>query len=144
MTTPWLAARPAERALRAADADRERAADLLRVHTGAGRITADELDERLDVVYASRTLGELDAVFVDLPREEGGRPHGRPQPRARRAGGHRGPPAHGIAAVLLVVFALTVAAGHPAVWLALPLLFVAARRAAGRRFGARRHGAAGW
>jgi hypothetical protein len=48
--------------VRASDADRERVADQLREHAGAGRITPDELAERLDVVYAGRTIGELDAV----------------------------------------------------------------------------------
>jgi hypothetical protein len=58
---------PAHPALRASDADRERAADRLREHAGAGRITPDELSDRLDVVYAARTTGELEAVLRDLP-----------------------------------------------------------------------------
>ncbi|HEU0316268.1 MAG TPA: DUF1707 domain-containing protein [Solirubrobacteraceae bacterium] len=53
--------------LRASDADRERVAGELRGHFAAGRITDDELGARLDSVYASRTVGELEAVGVDLP-----------------------------------------------------------------------------
>ncbi len=56
--------------LRAFDADRERVAGELRGHFAAGRITEDELGARLDSVYASRTVGDLAAVGVDLPAGE--------------------------------------------------------------------------
>ncbi|HEX4805146.1 MAG TPA: DUF1707 domain-containing protein [Conexibacter sp.] len=54
-------------ALRASDAERERTATLLRDHAGAGRLTPEELDERLDAAYAARTVGELEALLRDLP-----------------------------------------------------------------------------
>jgi len=54
-------------ALRASDAERERTATLLRDHAGAGRLTPEELSDRLDVAYAARTVAELDALLVDLP-----------------------------------------------------------------------------
>jgi hypothetical protein len=53
--------------LRASDADRERVAEILRQAAGEGRLTLDELDERLDIVYASKTYGELVPVTRDLP-----------------------------------------------------------------------------
>ena len=53
--------------VRASDADRERVAIQLRDHAGAGRLTPDELAERLDVVYSARTLAELETVLHDLP-----------------------------------------------------------------------------
>lgn len=53
--------------MRAADADRERAAERLREALAEGRLTLDELDERLRDVYAARTFGELDQVLDDLP-----------------------------------------------------------------------------
>lgn len=53
--------------LRASDADREQVAERLRHATAEGRLTADELDERLDALYTSRTYGELDALVADLP-----------------------------------------------------------------------------
>src|SRR5688500_15404751 len=56
------------RDLRAGDADRERAMEALREHTGAGRLTVEELDARLDRVASATTFGELDAVLADLPR----------------------------------------------------------------------------
>ena len=61
-------------ALRASDADRERCADLLRRAGGDGRLTMEELDERLLVVYAARTRAELAALTADLgvePEEAG-------------------------------------------------------------------------
>ncbi|WP_431896006.1 DUF1707 SHOCT-like domain-containing protein [Nonomuraea sp. bgisy101] len=53
--------------LRAGDSDRDRVAQILRLAVGDGRISTDELDERLDRTYAARTCGELDAVVADLP-----------------------------------------------------------------------------
>jgi hypothetical protein len=53
-------------ALRASDADRERAADTLRRAAGDGRLTLDELDERLNAAYASRTRAELERLVVDV------------------------------------------------------------------------------
>ena len=58
---------PLEPTLRASDAEREHHAELLREHAAQGRLTVDELDERLDRVYAARTLGELAPVVADLP-----------------------------------------------------------------------------
>ncbi len=55
------------RAMRAADADRERVADVLREAVAQGRISFDELDERLDQAYSARTYAELEAVTRDLP-----------------------------------------------------------------------------
>ena len=36
-------------------------------HAAAGRLTPQELDERLDAVYAARTHAELDRLLEDLP-----------------------------------------------------------------------------
>src|SRR4051812_7590767 len=58
---------PPEPTLRASDTERERYAELLREHAAQGRLTIDELDERLDRVYAARTHGELAPVVADLP-----------------------------------------------------------------------------
>lgn len=52
--------------LRASDADREKTADLLRHAAGEGRLTMDELDERLDLVYETRTQRELDKLTADV------------------------------------------------------------------------------
>lgn len=51
---------------RASDADRDRVAEILRVAAGDGRLTLDELDERLEVALSARTRGELAALTADL------------------------------------------------------------------------------
>ena len=60
---------PADRSLmRVSDADRERAAEVLREAAGQGRISMDELDERLELAYAAKTYADLAAVTGDLPQ----------------------------------------------------------------------------
>ena len=56
--------------MRASDADRDRVAASLRDHCGEGRITMDELHERLEAVYEAKTLGQLQNVTADLPEED--------------------------------------------------------------------------
>ncbi len=59
---------PADRRhLRVSDTDREQTAELLRQAAGDGRITFDELDQRLEATYAARTYGDLGEVTADLP-----------------------------------------------------------------------------
>jgi hypothetical protein len=53
--------------LRASDRQRDEAADDLREHFAAGRLSQEELDERIDAVYAARTEGELRSLRADLP-----------------------------------------------------------------------------
>lgn len=56
--------------MRASDADRDRVAAALREHCAQGRIDIEELGERIESVYAARTLGELQRVTDDLPEED--------------------------------------------------------------------------
>ena len=53
--------------LRASHADRDRVVDTLRVAAGDGRLSAEELDTRLESALSARTLGELAEVTADLP-----------------------------------------------------------------------------
>jgi hypothetical protein len=53
--------------LRASHDDRDRVVELLRVAAGDGRLTAEELDERLEVAMTARTYGELARLVSDLP-----------------------------------------------------------------------------
>ena len=46
-------------ALRIGDAERDAAATDLGEHYAAGRLTLEELHERLDAAFASKTLGQL-------------------------------------------------------------------------------------
>ncbi len=62
---------PDRGSLRASDADRERVADVLRQAAGDGRLTMEELDERLDAVYAAKTYADLEPVTRDLPQTAG-------------------------------------------------------------------------
>lgn len=74
--------------MRVSDADREQAAGDLRDHYAAGRISSDELSDRLDQVYAAQTGAELDGL-------RGGRPATVPDGRSTTNGGPSGTPAAG-------------------------------------------------
>jgi Domain of unknown function (DUF1707) len=66
-----LAYGEAELELRASDADRDRAAEVLGGALATGRLTSAEYAERLDLVYAGKTLGDLAPLTRDLPAEDG-------------------------------------------------------------------------
>jgi hypothetical protein len=88
--------------IRASDADRERVADILREAAGDGRLTMEELDERLDAVYAAKTYAELEPITKDLPQAGAG-PAPAPAPvpppgDLSRVGGE--PSSHGAVAIL--------------------------------------------
>ncbi|MDS1272608.1 DUF1707 domain-containing protein [Lipingzhangella sp. LS1_29] len=56
--------------MRASDTDRERVAEVVRQAAADGRITLDELQERLEAAYTARTYAELEPITVDLPSAE--------------------------------------------------------------------------
>jgi hypothetical protein len=93
---------PDPRNLRASDADRERIANVLREAAGDGRLTMDELDERLDAVYAAKTYAELEPITHDLPDAGSAYVAAVPSPAATgdpaRFGGE--PTSHGAVAIL--------------------------------------------
>ncbi|MFI8851409.1 DUF1707 domain-containing protein [Streptomyces sp. NPDC053499] len=69
---PAAAAAPApapvaEPEVRASDADRDRVADILREALAEGRLDAEEHSERVEAVYAAKTMGELQPLVRDLP-----------------------------------------------------------------------------
>jgi Domain of unknown function (DUF1707) len=55
--------------LRASDADRDAAAGVLGNALATGRLTSTEHAERLDAVYAAKTVGDLAPLTRDLPAE---------------------------------------------------------------------------
>jgi len=55
--------------LRAGHADRDRVIGTLKAAYVQGRLTEDELDARVEQVYASRTYAELAEVTADIPAE---------------------------------------------------------------------------
>ncbi|HEX6338192.1 MAG TPA: DUF1707 domain-containing protein [Jiangellaceae bacterium] len=68
--------------MRASDDDRDRIAGVLRDAHAEGRLTQDELVDRLDSTYQARTYQELDRIVADLPlaRSQGALARVRQQP----------------------------------------------------------------
>src|SRR2546423_10471821 len=66
--------------LRASDNDRRAVEDLLRRSTLEGRLTVDELEERLDCAHHAVTLGDLAALHADLPEPRAALPMRRRRP----------------------------------------------------------------
>ena len=58
---------PARTGLRASDQDREQLVSQLHDHAVAGRLSTDELEDRLEAAYAAKTTRELQALRDDLP-----------------------------------------------------------------------------
>jgi class 3 adenylate cyclase len=52
---------------RVSDAERQQVIDVLRTHTGAGRLTLDEFSDLAGEVFAARTRRELEKVLEGLP-----------------------------------------------------------------------------
>jgi hypothetical protein len=135
--------------LRASDAERERVVAFLREHSLAGRLTHEELEERIGAAYASVTIGDLERLIDDLPRARhpvpAQHPHPvRPQRPPRRHNGANpalviagvallmitGLPVlfvGGVIALLAIVFALSFALG-PFLLLALIIVLASRRR----------------
>src|SRR5580658_8267297 len=57
--SPASQAAAAKPEIRVSHADRDRVVDVLRVAAGDGRLTAEELDERLEAALTARTEREL-------------------------------------------------------------------------------------
>ncbi len=53
--------------LRVADTDREQLIEELREHAGEGRLSAEELEQRIGHAYRATTRADVDAVRADLP-----------------------------------------------------------------------------
>jgi len=109
--------------VRVSDAEREEVVRQLSRHTGDGRLTIDEFEERAEQAYAAKTRRELEATLSGLPR-----PPVR-VPRRIDAAERLRP----LAALALLVLAV-VAVGPWVLWFAIPLVWC---RLAGR--GVRRH-----
>jgi hypothetical protein len=121
--------------LRVGDAERDAMTASLHEHFAQGRLTSDELEERLSATLTARTVGDLRAIDHDLPRPpepsaetEHWRPHFPPGRRPRflfaipfligffilMAVSHDGGPSHhhpdwalfGVARFLFVLFLL--------------------------------------
>ncbi len=64
--------------LRASDAEREQAADVLRIAASEGRLDVEELEDRLSSAYSAATRRELERLIADVSPERlgAGRPIG--------------------------------------------------------------------
>ncbi|MEU6660056.1 DUF1707 domain-containing protein [Streptomyces sp. NPDC046821] len=58
---------PERRDLRASHEDRDQVVERLTVAAADGRLTTEELDERLEAALTARTYGDLAALLADLP-----------------------------------------------------------------------------
>ena len=95
--------------VRVGDRERAEAADRLSAHAAAGRLSVDELEQRLEAVHAAVLARDLHAVEADLPA-----PARRPDPSPR-------PSLVPIAIAVLVAAVLaSILVGHP-----IPPLFIA-------------------
>jgi len=106
---------PAEPELRASDAERERVVEALRHHATAGRLDADELEERLGAAYAARTRGDLIPITADLPALRREAPP--TAPRARR----RLPDVSPLIAVSIMLIAIWALSGMGYFWPIWPI-----------------------
>ena len=111
--------------LRAADADRERIAERLRKSHAEGRLDMTEFQQRLERCYESKTMGQLDELVKDLPRQD------EPAERPPFAGFR--PERLALVPILIALFVLSAAVGHPVFLLCIPLLFLFWRMSSYRR-----------
>ncbi|WP_409466839.1 DUF1707 domain-containing protein [Amycolatopsis sp. GA6-003] len=132
--------------LRASDGDRERVAETIQSAGSDGRLTLEEVEERLRTVYAARYTDELGELTADLPRPAPVRPRGGGWPLTRAAlREHPALRVHlGIAAVLTTLLIVRWAIGGalffwpamPLFWLFISLVLHARVRTARQRPGA--------
>ena len=114
--TPPAPAIPAIPAIRASNAEREHHVELLREHAAQGRLSVDELSDRLDRAYAAQTRGELAVIVADLPT-----PEPRPSP-PRSRGMHVRSNLVAYLAVNVMLVAIWAATGADYFWPIWPIL----------------------
>jgi hypothetical protein len=84
--------------LRIGDAERDAAMAQLREHFVAGRLTFDELTERIDAALVAKTQRQLDGLMADLPQP--------PRPRSEAAIPAQAPDAGRFLVFAMLLFAL--------------------------------------
>jgi hypothetical protein len=132
--------------MRASDADRDLVLDELSTSFEAGRLTAEEFDERSSRALAAKTMGELGQLTADLPRAQPPPPPGQPAapyppgpyppagPLPARAGLAR-PPVVAAAAAIAIVAIVVGSIGHGTwhdAWVLVVVVVFMIRRGIGR------------
>jgi hypothetical protein len=121
---------PQPSGLRVSDADRDRAIAELSGHFQAGRLTADEHEERMSRALQARTAGDLAELFTDLPGKPSAVAGSAPQPAGPALPSASSPPARfGLVPVVPIVILAAVVlgglfSGHPFVIGLGPLILV--------------------
>jgi uncharacterized protein DUF1707 len=112
--------------IRVSDADRDRVAARLRDHFAEGRLTPDELDERISAALNAKTFGDLRRVMADLPEPVPAPMRAAPRPQwpgppwiARRRGPRFLP-----VMLLVLLAALLIPGGHWLFFAFLQLMLV--------------------
>ncbi len=103
-------------AVRVSDREGEEVVGALRKHAGDGRLDVNELDERLDAVYAARTRSDLEPLTADLPPIVP--PSPARSPKHRDLGGH----VLAFVAVNVLLIIIWAATGAGYFWPIWPLL----------------------
>jgi uncharacterized protein DUF1707 len=104
--------------IRISDADRDRVTARLRDHFAEGRLTSDELDERVTAALNAKTFGELRHVMADLPGPDSAPPGPRPPRPAWGSARGSAPPwalrrrPRILPLVLLALLAVVLVPGH--------------------------------
>ena len=119
--------------MKASDADRDAVLSVLSEHFQAGRLTADEFEDRTGRALTARTWGELRNLLQDLPASPAG-------PRVPVTAAAGAPPQRPPGRTVLVPIAVLAGIGitvamsagtaHPRwgiLWLVLPVLLIARR-----------------
>jgi hypothetical protein len=125
--------------LRASDADRDQVAETLRNHHTEGRLDSEEMQQRIDACYSAKTVGDLEALLHDLPRQN-------PRTPPRQGRGNRFPFGLGLGLglgfgrrrmlrlwpIAIALIVLSIVTGHHFLWVAIPAFFLATRLLAPR------------
>ena len=120
--------------MKASDAERDEVVDALSEHFQAGRLTAEELEDRTGRALSARTLGELDVLTADLPagRLTKSVPEASPQRR-----GHPDFAVIGAVLAVLAVVGLVVGVGSEhhglRIWVVIPIALIVVRRLSRRQ-----------
>jgi hypothetical protein len=115
--------------IRVSDQERERAAEEIRQHYAVGRLSEDELTERVQAAYDARTQSDLDALRTDLPRLPANRTANRQELDERRSVARRHLVQRTGGALIpfvicVFIWAASGAGGFWPIWTALPAVIV--------------------